>query len=286
MPYLVLILVTFCMASGSLLGTQYNRINVGRKGTSEIYNLVLTASALLVWATMSCFSFEFHLPTLLFSLGFGICYAFTHFGMIKAFEHGSVSMTSLMLQFSSIGTVIWGFIFWGDRISVSTVAGLMLVAIALLLCLSNQEGGKPFCWKWFLYAALMFAGNIGCSVIQKTQIRVYGEEYGNMLMVFAMLFSVIVALLFFIREDKSDVKIILKKSAILPILAGICNAALNLGVVYLAMRLSSGLVYPIIAVGGLGICIVGSLFLFHEKITRTQYVGITIGIVAVILLSL
>lgn len=107
-----------------------------------------------------------------------------------------------------------------------------------------------------------------------------------MLMLFAMLFSVVLSFLLFMKEDKSDMKIIIKQSAGFPFLAGICNAILNLGVVYLALRLSSGIVYPVIAVGGLGICIIDSLVIFHEKITLTQYIGIAIGVVAVVLLTL
>ena len=286
MPYLILIFSTLCVSSSSLIGSLYNRKNEGRTGADGIYNLILTLSALAVWGIASCFSFRFHLPTLLFSLGFGLSYAITHFSTLRALRYGSVSMTSLASQFSLIGTAIWGVLFWGDDLAWTGMVGLVLVAFSLVLCLRNTNEEKTVDKKWLFYALLMLLGNMGCVVIQKSQIRAYGEEYGNMLMLFAMLFSSLVVFVAFLRSDKRDIKPILKKSAHLPVLAGVCNAVLNLCVVYMAMRLPSGLVYPVIAVGGIGICVLASMLFFREKISRIQWLGLAVGTVAVLFLSI
>ena len=51
-------------------------------------------------------------------------------------------------------------------------------------------------------------------------------------------------------------------------------------------NLSPSLIYPAIGVGTLGIVAIFSLFVFREKMTRLQWLGVVIGAAAVLLLSL
>ena len=50
--------------------------------------------------------------------------------------------------------------------------------------------------------------------------------------------------------------------------------------------LSPSLIYPVIGVGGLSIVTVFSLLVFKEKMTVRQWLGVAVGAVAVVLLSI
>ena len=94
----------------------------------------------------------------------------------------------------------------------------------------------------------------------------YEGQHGNMLMLFATGACAIAYVILYLRSDKRDTKVMLKNSWWVPICAGICNVALNVFVMLMAMTdLSPSVIYPVIGVGGLAVVTVFSLFVFKEK---------------------
>lgn len=288
MEYVYLLIGVIAMASQTVLGSAYNKINAEKRGTASLYNLCLIVCALIVYGVLACFSFTFHLPTLWYALGFGVAFAVTQFGMIMSLKTGPLSVTTLILQMSLAGPVIYGFIFWGEKASATDIAGLILCAISLCLCLIKKEENreKKIGPLWILYVALMFIGNAGCSIIQKSQQIAFDGEYKNMFMLFALGVSGLICLIWFCAGDKRDFAVIVRKTSVFPAVAGILNAVMNLIVMYLALRLPSGLVYPVISVGGLILSILASVVFFKEKIRWWQWGGMGLGAVATILLSI
>ena len=69
--------------------------------------------------------------------------------------------------------------------------------------------------------------------------------------------------------------------------AGICNLILNVFVMLMAVTdLSPSLIYPVIGVGGLAVITVFSLLVFKEKMRWWQWLGVAVGAIAVLLLSI
>ena len=78
-----------------------------------------------------------------------------------------------------------------------------------------------------------------------------------------------------------------RTSCSLPVFAGICIVVLNVFVMKLALSdLTPSLIYPVIGVGGLAVVIVSSLLIFKEKMSLKQWIGVGVGAVAVVLLSI
>ena len=108
-----------------------------------------------------------------------------------------------------------------------------------------------------------------------------------MLMLVATGISAITCLVIYKRSDRRDSMVMLKTSWWIPVLAGACNVMLNLLVMLMATtELSTSLIYPVISVGSLSIVTVFSLFVFKEKMRPSQWVGVAVGAVAVVLLSI
>ena len=106
-------------------------------------------------------------------------------------------------------------------------------------------------------------------------------------MMFAMTVAVAIFVFQYVRSDKTDTSTMLKTSSWIPALSGLSNVAMNVFVMLLATApISSSIVYPVIAVGGLATVSLFSLFVFKEKLFWWQWLGIVVGAVAVALLSL
>ena len=288
MPYLYLTLSVFLASSSNVLGKLFNRRNTQQKSAGVIYTFTLLLTVCLGWGILFVLDGSFDPSVLLYSLLFAISYATVQFGVINSLRHGPAVLTSLFTSLSMILTTIWGFFFWDSPLTLTVGIGLCLVVVSIVLCLYTKGSkDKAISGKWLLFVAMAFFGNAGCSIVQRTQQVNYDGQYGNMLMFFAMVLSVLAYLVIFLKSDKQDTKAVLQTSWWMSVCSGLCNLFLNVLVMLMAVStLSPSLIYPVIGLGGLAIVTVFSQVVFKEKMTRTQWCGIAIGAVAVLLLSI
>lgn len=288
MPYIYLILSVFMSASSSVFGKIFNRKNDEKKDSTIFYNFLLMISVCLGWGLLYAFDFSFHANVLWYSALFALCYTVCNIGIINALKYGPATLTSLLIGLSLLVTTIWGFIFWDAKVTVPVVIGLILVICAITLCLYTKEKEEQtISWKWLFYVALAFLGNAGCTIVQRTQQVQYDGQHGKMLMLFATGFSALAYLVIYLKSDKSDTQTMLKTSWWTPVCAGVCNLILNVLVMLMALTdLSPSLIYPVIGVGGLAVVTVFSLFIFKEKMRWWQWLGVAVGAVATVLLSI
>lgn len=290
MPYLYLVGAVLTMSSMNLLSGFFNRKNNEKKDPVALYNLIYILIVFAAWTIKFLLKPDFDAGVLWYSMAFGISFALATIGMTMGMKLGSVTLTSLMIQLSTIMATIWGFFFWNAKFTLLVALGLALVVVSMWLCLykgKEADKGVPITWKWFIFAMMGFLGNAGCTIIQRSQQIAYSGKYGDMLMMFAMTVAVAIFVFQYVRSDKTDTSTMLKNSSWIPALSGLSNVAMNVFVMLLATApISSSIVYPVIAVGGLATVSLFSLFVFKEKLFWWQWLGIVVGAVAVALLSL
>jgi len=287
MGYLLLVGVICGSTAAGLCASFFNRQNAGRKNVTPIYNLVMSFCALICWGIMYFSGFSFEPGVLLYSLIFGLCYTGATVGQIYALKYGPLSLTNLIMQMSGIGTAIWGVFFWGSELSVTVILGLILVIIALVLCIAPSGGGYKISLKWLVVASAASLSNVGCAVSQKTQQINFDFQHGDQMMFFAMIIAVIVCLVICLKVRPEAPAEVLKKTGFLPVASGALNMIVNLMVILLAATaLSPSLIYPTTGVGGLALTSVASRFLFKEKLSARQWIGVAVGAAAIALLSL
>ena len=139
MPYLYLILSVFMVASTSVFGKIFNRQTDGRRDTSTFYNFLLMISVFSGWGILYATDFSFDAGVLLYSALFALCYITCNIGIINALKYGPTAITSLLINLSLILTTVWGFIFWGAKISPAVIVGLVFVVASIFLCLYSRE---------------------------------------------------------------------------------------------------------------------------------------------------
>ena len=292
MHYLYLVSTVFLVSTSSIFGGFYNRKNAGKRDPSPLYNLILCSSAFVGWVILYlAFTPTFDIRVLPYSIGFGIGYALCQIGLINALRTGPIPLTNLFLQLALIATTVWGFFFWNTQFSLLKGIALVLVVISLWLCLYNgktsKEGKDKVSLKWLFFALMAFVSNSCCAIIQKTQQLKFDGKHGNFMMMCAVFFSAVFCLIVYLKSDKKDSREIFKTSFGFPMASGLCNVVHNLIVIILATStIPSSLVYPVIAVGGLSVTSLFSLIVFKEKLKSWQWIGIAVGALAVVLLSI
>ena len=292
MPYFYLISTVFLFSFTSVFGKIFTRANGKYRGAEAFYNFLMIISVFASWCVLFATDPSFDANALIYSALIGISYVLNSIGVINALKYGPAALTALFLNLSLIVSTIWGFFFWDAAVTTPVIIGLILVVIAIPLCLfSGGKNEKSISLKWMIYALFVLIGNSGCTIVQRTYQMESGGKHGNMMMMCAIGFAVLFYFILYMKSDRSDTKILLKRAWWIPILVGVSNVVMNLFVMTMSIPpvsdvLSSSLIYPVIAVGGLAIVTIFSIFMFKEKMRWWQWLGVAVGAVSVVLLSI
>lgn len=289
MPYIYLLGSVFLAASSSILGGFFNRKTQGKEKAPILYNFLSMCCTLLFWVVLFCFDGGADIRVVPYALLYACFYGGCTIAVVYALRTGPIVLTTLIKQLALICVSVWGFFFWNDPFTISVAIGLLLVVIALWLCLYNKkkEKAQAFNFKWLVYVLIVFVGNAGCSIVQKTEQIHFDGQYGNFLMLLTTALVTLVCLVMYLKSDKTKLRGVLKTTWYIPVLSGISNALLNLFIIFLTTSvLSPSLIYPVMAVGGIMVVTLFSTTIFKEKMHWWQWFGVIIGCVAVGMLSI
>lgn len=264
----------------------FNKRAKGAAGADALYTMLVVLTATVGWFVLFAIDGEFLPEAIPYSLLFGVCYAAAQIGMVKAIACGPLSLTVLLVQFSCVLTVVWGFLFWGVTVSPRAIIGLVLASAALVCCVVEKGESRTLSGKWLLFALLSLLGNAGCIISQRTEQIACDGRGGNMMMAFAMVIASAACIGIFGKSRKENCRHLARRLFPFPLAAGVCNLFLNLATIRMATgTLSPALIYPAIAIGTLSLNILFSVLFFGERPTARRWIGIAFGAAAVVLLS-
>ena len=292
MAYIYLLCAIITSALLAISGTLFNKKNNWKEGLGGLYNLMAACGNWTTWLIIFCINPSYDLRIIPYAVAYGVSYAFFWVGLTGALQCGSSALTGFIKQIAFVFVAIWGFVFWNADPTVVMLAGIALIAIALFLCLvpigkSAPKGTVKITGKWILYAVLILIGNAGCSILQRTQQMEFNKQHGSFLMVTATFFALIFCVLMCLKDDKREWKRVAISSGYFPLLAGSSSAVCNVFLIRLASTsLSTGIIYPALAIGGLTLTTLVSVAICKERLKISQWIGLAIGAVALVLLNL
>ena len=231
--------------------------------------------------------------TLLLGILFGIITAIQFFFSLMAYERGPFSYTSVIISLSTIIPALSGYLIWDESIAAVQIIGMVLMLICFFLSVDFSGGEKKTSAVWFLYVFIAFLATGLIGVMQKWhQSSEHKSELDGFLItafLTAFLFSTLGTAFTLMRSRKEgnekftgrDISAI---SIILMICCGICAAANNKMNLYLSGVMDSAVFFPVVNGGGMILSAVASLIIFKEKFGLQKWLGIIIGILAVILI--
>ena len=287
--YLYLLLAMIFSATITIGGRLYNDRNKDKRNVSLLYNELSACGNAFVWMVLWIFDFSFDVRVLPYCALLGIFVGLFNMGMIGALKHGSTSVTALVKQMALVGISAWGFVFWDVQLTWLTGIGIVLIVISLALCLLNKKAGPQVgsFWKWAFFAVLITVGNAGIGIVLRYQQMAFDYQHKNMFMFFGVLLGAVFCTLLALREDKKHWKAAIRSSWMFAGLAGSSSALFNVFILLMIQRqMSSSVIYPGIAVGGLMITTLISFIGFRERLRPLQWVGLAVGAVALVFLNI
>lgn len=248
--------------------------------------------ALTVFIAIAVFNgtFSFNSEILPYAIGFAVAYGSASIGSFLAIGTGPLSITSLIVQYSLIIPTIYGLI-TGDKPSPYLYIGLGLLFVSLFLVNIEKKGEeKKISFKWIIFLLLAFFGNGLCSTVQKAQQDVFVTEqnpdgYKSEFMIIALAVSFIAIAVSALIFERQDLGAKIKTGAHWYIICGLANGLVNLFVIMLA-KYDASIVFPVISAGGIVTSALAGIFIYKEKLSAMQILGMILGTSSIVFLNL
>ncbi len=284
MNYILLALATFMVTAQNIFTKEYSR-----KGTNGplIYSAMATVAALIVFVISGRFQFSFNSGLTVYALCFALAFSASLIGATVAIGCGPLSISNLIINYSLVIPALYGIIFLHEPVKLTMGIGflLVLVSLALINIRKNEEKHRNWNMKWVISAGIAFIGNGMCSTVQRMQQIAFQGRYKSEFMIFSL--AIVAAVLFIsagFRERKT-IRLSIKAGWYLSVLYGICNGLTNLFVMILGNLVPLSLMFPVISAGSLVFSTGASIFIYKERLTMPQLLGVSLGICSVILLN-
>lgn len=264
-------------------------------GNLRLNMLVVTAFSLptfLIYLVMTILEGGAVSPiTLLCGFLWGSVSVITEITYFLAMQSGPLSYTSFIFSASMIIPTLGSAIIWQETISVLQWVGIVLFLIAFyFICVPGSEKGVVIKKSWIpLCLAAFFSNGPLALFIKAQQNELQGAEASAVMMVaFASAMVVSFAAFVFsapLMKEKLFTPVALAgmKKALWPI-AGVAlsNGVSNGIVTYLSSRVAGAWLYPCVLGGSMIIVTLFSALCLREKVNRWGWLGLGIGLAAMI----
>lgn len=229
---------------------------------------------------------EFSLFTCFTAFMFALVVTLNQVFFLKALALGSMSFTSFVQGSGLIIPTFFGILVLKEELKVLQVGMLCLLIVAMALALNVKKDKVNMKWLFFAFLAMLFLGGIG--IIQTVhQISTHSNELITFLRL-TFLFSAIMNWpLWRIYEKKQCSSFSIKSNgAFYAATSGAFMGGVHIINLYLAGRMPKVFFFPVANGGLIFITLLSALIFFKERLTKQQWVGIILGIIALSLIGL
>ena len=285
--YLIFTLSLFLGVSKNLL-PKFSKGDFSKISNIMSANIITSVSALLIFSIQGLkFSLFLDLRFVLMAALYGLFTLGSQSLYIKAVKDGPVSICSMIYAFCFLIPTIIMAIYFKEEISIMWILGIALVIVAVILVAFKGESGQSHSKKYliFVFGAMISAGSVG--ILQKFFGHIYGtevfDEYLFLSFSFMLLYSVIGKLLTSKDKEKTACS---KGFYVICIGLALSNVIANKLNLYLSAVLPATLFFP--SINGLTVFLsaVSSRFAFKEKLNIMGWIGILLGITAIVMIAI
>lgn len=288
--YLLLFISVIITLIYGILRNYYSKKNVKTVTDYYAFNFL---SSLLSAVVLAALSGGIGLPslyTLTLGVLFGLVTAFAAIANLQALNIGPMSYTSVIITASMIIPALSGRLVWNEQISLWQYIGMVLMIFSIVFSVDKKSNEKNTSIKWLILCliAFLFGGSIG--IMQKLhQSSEYSGELSEFLII-AFIISTVFSLGMYLWYSKvknipKSISFSVKSSTfIMAVVSGIFIALANQINLYLSGVMDSAIFFPVVNGGGLILTALVAIIFFKEKLSKKQWAGLIIGIIAIMLL--
>lgn len=207
---------------------------------------------------------------------------------VSAFSCGPISLTALISSVSMVVPVVFSAIWYDEPLNASRILGI-LVTIASLYFSTATFGKTKLNIKWIIFTALAFLANCASNIAMKVYLKDFAAGDSSSIVAVHFTTSALLSILLFAilsaRGQRCTYpvnKSVFLTAGLIGVILGIFNPIYS----YAMATLDATLMLPLYNGGTTLLVTLGSALFIQERLTRRQYIGILLGIIAIVLMSL
>lgn len=290
------------ITSGTLLSILQTVISKDRvKSISDnfLYQMFIYVTCALIMAIFGGFG-PYSVYTLFLGVISGLLIVVETACTLEAFRCGSMALTNLFVMAAMIVPIIPARVLWGEKNTPEQIAGTVLTLCSMVLILNlitefsfhgekrENSSGISKNWLIFAFAAFLSAGLQG--IVQKyLAVSDLSSELMSFLFVgftTASLFTAIL-LVFFVKIRNEPVDLEFRPNLLLSMLvSGVLMGTLHLTFIHSLECLPITLAFAGSCGARLILLTVADMLLFRQKLSKEQFIGICVGVIAIVFTSL
>jgi len=253
---------------------------------SLVYGLIVGLS------TLACTGFAFAPSQITWTLGLvnGLMLFLFNLGMIQAARTGPYSFQSIIMLFGCVlPPLLFATLVWGDTLSGLQLAGIAFVLVSFVVINCKGLRLKNVKKSFFGWVALVFLTNGLYSIIMDAQQRLAMKTEKTEMIVITFLTSALISVVYLLltQKGKSLSSFAMgRKAALFAVFSSISAAAAVNMIMYLLGLVQMTVLYAIENGSILVLSILLSAVVLKEKLEKHTLVGIALGLLGIVLLSL
>ena len=236
----------------------------------------------------------------LIAIAFGAFFVLTLSTMTIAMNSGHMGVTLLIQNSSLIVPVVYGLIFWDDKMTVAK--GIGIACIFLMLIFSSGDTAAPTeaekaKWnkkKWLIFTALAFIGDSLLAIFQGYMGRACATTSAETFTFWTSLFSMVIAaaaVLILRAVGKPEVLFFGKKAGLAFWLCclgiGVGTAGGNVFTIVALDKLKSSVLFFPLRSGALVLAMwLAGIIIYRERVTKRGIAMLLAGIAGLVLLNI
>ena len=288
---IALLLATLSTGIHQVEGVMIKKYNGKHNKGGFIFTALISLFAMLFFFITDKGGLNFPIEMIPYGIASGAFYCIASFLTFVAFGCGSFVLTNLFLSYSLLFSVGYGLFFLNDPATPLTYIGIALMMVSVFLVRGAKKGDGneekvKISLKWIVCVALSVIGSGMFGVMQKLQQVKFEKSCDNEFMIVTLGFSALVLLIAGIIMNGKDLLYILRHGGLYASVAGVSNGATNLLNLVVNAMIPISIAAPTRSGIKIVISFLISLFIFKEKLTKRQVVGVIIGAAALVLLNL
>ena len=204
-----------------------------------------------------------------------------------AYRCGPYGLTRLISNFSLLFSIFYGIFFLNEQPGITTYIGIVMIFAAMVLINYKKKGEdeKGVSLKWFICVTISLFANGFIAILTRMQQIRFNDTCSKEFQIISIGGSFLLLAVIGLILDRDKLSYFLKHGVLYGIGAGIANGAKNFLTLMIYMLLPLSVVSPMKTGLGMLATFVLALFVYKEKYSKKQIVGVILGVVAVLLLA-
>jgi len=200
-------------------------------------------------------------------------------------QKAGVAITAVSSKMSVVIPVTIGILFYHDIVNIWIIIGIIISLLAFYLTFKKEENVK-LNKKYILLPLLLFFGNGSNDSLLKHSQKFYIGDETALFLSTAFLFSFIIGAIVLLIDMLKNNRTLKMKNIAAGVILGLLNYASTYFFIKGLSHFQSSVFFPIFNVSIVCIAALVGYFVFREKLSKTNWLGILLALAAILIIAL